>query len=274
MSGEARAVAALDAPFTASLLVEDLARLGVELGDVLLVHSSMKEIGWTAGGTQAIVEALLTAVGESGTIVMPAQSTQLSDPALWEAPAVPESWWETIRDETPAFDPELTPTRGMGQIVDCLRSHAGAERSGHPLYSFAAVGALALHLLVPHELTEGFTDQSPLGRMYEAGAKVLFLGTGHANNTSFHLAEYRATWDSKTSRLTSAPVLVDGNRVWATWTELAIDEDDFSEIGHAFQESAINSSGYVVGSVGSASSTLMSQRALVDFAVGWINNNR
>ena len=88
-------------PATVGSLVDDLRRLGVETGDVLMVHSSMSALGFVVGGAQAVCEALLIAVGAGGTIAMPSQSSDWSEPSDWSDPPVPESWWPTIREQWP-----------------------------------------------------------------------------------------------------------------------------------------------------------------------------
>src|SRR5205085_4042113 len=106
-------------------------------------------------------------------------------------PPVPEAWWETIRNERPAFDARTQPTRGMGAIAECFRSWPGSQRSDHPLVSFTALGPNAERIAANHELANGLGEGSPLARLYDLDAHVLLLGVGHANNTSLHLAEYR-----------------------------------------------------------------------------------
>jgi len=118
-----------------------------------------------------------------------------------------------------AYDPRLTPTRGMGGVVGCFRHVPGAVRSCRPSDSFVAVWPNAAAIMEGHELTNGLGERSPLGRLYGLDASVLLLGVGHANNTSLHFAEYRSDnpkrWISQ-----SAAVMVDGERTWVSWLEL------------------------------------------------------
>ena len=52
-------------------LKTQLKELGIQECDQLMVHSSLKSMGWIAGGAQAVVEALMETVTGSGTLVMP-----------------------------------------------------------------------------------------------------------------------------------------------------------------------------------------------------------
>ena len=81
MSGEARSIAASAAPVTRASLAADLGRLGVRPGSVLLVHSSLSALGWVCGGAQALVEALLDALGPDGTLVVPTHTSGNSEPS-------------------------------------------------------------------------------------------------------------------------------------------------------------------------------------------------
>lgn len=266
---EADAVAGVDRPATRATLATDLRALGVEEGEVLLVHSSLSRLGWVAGGAQAVVLALLDTLGPDGTLVMPTHSA-FGEPSRWQHPPVPESWWQVIRDGSPAFDPALTPTRQMGAVVECFRHVPGVVRSDHPASSFAARGPHTERVTGGHELAFGLGEGSPLARLYELGARVLLLGVGHGNNTSLHLAEHRADPPVCETYREGAPVTVAGERRWVTYDELAVDEDDFEELGAAFDlTGAVR-----VGAVGAGEARLMPQRELVDFAVKWLVAHR
>jgi aminoglycoside 3-N-acetyltransferase len=267
---ELAAIAAVGSPATRRTLVADLQSLGLPPGCTVMVHSSLSALGWTVGGPQAVVEALLDAVGSSGTVVMPTQSGHLSDPAHWSNPPVPGTWHELIRREMPAYDPALTPTRSMGQVVECFRHHPQTQRSAHPTLSVAANGPAAASIVGTHPLTPGLGEPSPLGRLYELDAIVLLLGVGHGNNTSLHLAEYRANWPAKQWTEVGAPVFVDGRRQWVTYADLELDESDFELIGDAFATTGAERSGPVGNGIG----RLCRQRELVDFAVTWMEANR
>ena len=258
-------------PVTVESLTADLAALGIRPGMVLLVHSSLSALGWVCGGPAAVILALERALGPEGTLVMPTHSGDLSDPAKWENPPVPEPWWPIIRETMPAFDCDLTPIRGVGVIPETFRKQQGVERSYHPQMSFAAWGAGARRITEGHELHFGLGEGSPLARIYEMGGWVLLLGASHDNNTSLHLAEYRASFAGKRIVEQGAPVLVDGERQWATLRDVDLDDADFEAIGDAFVHSCTD---VRQGAIAGASGLLMPQRGLVDFAVRWMEKNR
>ena len=58
-------------------IVKELKQLGLETGDAVMVHTSLKSMGYVCGGAQAVIEALIEIVGAEGTIMMPTQSWRL-----------------------------------------------------------------------------------------------------------------------------------------------------------------------------------------------------
>ena len=266
---EGDAVERTDEPVTVERLVEDLRALGLSAGDAVLVHSSLSALGWVAGGAPTVVDALLEVVTDEGTIAMPTHSTQLSDPKSWQAPPVPESWYDDIRDGSAPYRPAVTPTRGMGAVAECFRNYPGVRRSRHPCVSFAARGADAEFVTADHAYDYPLGEASPLARLYDLDAAVLLLGTGHDTNTSLHLAEHRASY-AKTEVVDGGPVVEDGERRWVEYDDVAGDTSDFGDLGAAFETAADPTT----GPVGEGSATLCSQVELVDFAVEWFGENR
>lgn len=132
-----------DMPRTRESLADDLGALGLEAGQTVLVHSSLRSLGWVCGGASAVVLAVLDVLGPGGTLVVPTHTSENSDPEQWSRPPVPESWWPIIRDHMPGFDPGVTPSWHMGAIAEQVRTWPTAQRSAHPQTSFAAVGARA-----------------------------------------------------------------------------------------------------------------------------------
>lgn len=259
-----------DRPRTVATLSAELRALGLDEGMTVLVHASLRSLGWVVGGAQAVILALTKTLGETGTLVMPAYSTDNTEPSYWQSPPVPETWWQTVRDDTPGFDSCQTQTREMGQIAESFRSWPGVRRSSHPATSFCARGRLADLLTRNHSLENGFGEKSPLARLYDAGGQVLLLGVGHDRNSSLHLAEHRSDWPGKRSFEQGAAMLVNGQRTWVRFTELWSESGDFERIGASFDATGATRT----GKIGSAPAKLMSQKALVDFGAKWIRENR
>ncbi|MCU4973437.1 AAC(3) family N-acetyltransferase [Halobacteria archaeon AArc-m2/3/4] len=265
---EEQAVESVDDPVTVPSLTTDLRELGLEAGDTVLVHSSLSALGWVCGGPPAVVDALQEVVTETGTVAMPTHSGDYSDPADWSNPPVPDEWEVTIRETMPPYRPAVTPTR-VGAVPECFRTYPETHRSDHPTVSFTAWGAEAETVVADHELDSRLGEGSPLARLYELDADVLFLGVGHDTNTSLHLAENRA--DIPIETVTGgAPILVDGDRKWVEFENIEEDTDDFADLGAAFEREI----GLTEGQVGAGTAKLMDQRALVDFAVEWLEANR
>ncbi|MGH7718287.1 MAG: AAC(3)-IV family aminoglycoside N-acetyltransferase [Gemmatimonadaceae bacterium] len=151
-------------------LASQLRALGVCEGGVLLVHMSYRAVRPVDGGPAGVIDALRTAVGHEGTVVMP-------------------SWGDD--DEAP-FDPANTPVSAtLGATADLFRRLPNVHRSAHP-FAFAALGPRAAAVtadplpLPPHRL------ESPVGRVYQLDGQILLLGVGHDANTTIHLAEVLA----------------------------------------------------------------------------------
>ncbi|MDE2816343.1 MAG: AAC(3) family N-acetyltransferase [Chloroflexota bacterium] len=146
-----------------------LHELGVVSGDLLLVHSSLRSFGYVEGGADAVIDALLETVGDSGTVLVPTLTFSIlkSWPHLFSVGKTPSS---------------------TGRITETLRQRKEAVRSGHPVSSAAAIGSQAAYLTAEHRDTPCGPD-SPYFRLYELGGKVVFFGASLGSNSVFHCAE-------------------------------------------------------------------------------------
>ena len=266
--GESEAVSASDGPRTRDSLAGELRALGVRRDGVLLVHSSLSALGWVCGGAVAVVQALIDVLGPRGTLVVPTHTGENSEPSVWRHPPVPRDWWPQIREHMPAYDARVTPSRGVGTIPEVVRTWPGALRSDHPQTSFAALGPRATVVTRDHRLGSALGERSPLARLYDLDADVLLLGAGHDSNTSMHLAEYRRRVPRRGR--SGAAVAGPHGRRWVTCDDIDPDDGDFAAIGAAFDAAGLTRA----GAVGSARCRLMGQRAVVDFALEWMERER
>lgn len=157
-------------------LLAGLHQLGVKPGDVVLVHSSMRGLGYIDGGPNAVVDALLEAVGSDGTVLFPTLTGRATD-----GPEYP-----------PAI--ELSSTRCaafVGIVPETARTRADAIRSVHPTHSVVAIGANREEWTSGHQNGHSPCDEaSPYFRLMEQGGKILLLGgVTHDSNTSLHCIE-------------------------------------------------------------------------------------
>ena len=121
---------------TRAQLAEQFSALGLPKGASVLVHSSLKSLGYVEGGPDAVVSALVDAVGPEGTVM---------------APNLPFSGSLTgYLTPEPTFDVRTTPSK-MGAITEALRLRPDARRSLHSSHSVAAVGRLQAEMTRDHE---------------------------------------------------------------------------------------------------------------------------
>lgn len=249
------------------MLVDALRMLGVEQGMIVLVHTSLSRLGFIPGAQRAVVEALLATVGPEGTLVMPTFSGELSDPAEWRYPPVPDAWIAPIRAETPPYDEKLTPTRRMGSVAEYFRNCPDVLRSAHPQSSFAAVGRRARDIVDGHGMDFRFGPDSPLGRLYDAGGQTLMLGAPLQTNSMLYLTQHRL--GSQVELEKSAPVSVGGQVTWKRYR-------DFEYTNHWFEDAAafLLEAGIARrGTTGDAVSHLFPIRATVDAVSDWRRAN-
>ncbi len=150
----------------ADALAGQLGALGVQPGGVLVVHTAFSRVKPVAAGPRGLIDALRSALGPKGTLVMPSM---------------------TDDDDVP-FEAGASACRGMGVVADTFWRMPGVLRSNNP-HAFAAIGPRAAEIVAEHPLDVPHGLDSPVGRAYQLQGQVLLLGVGHDANTTIHLAE-------------------------------------------------------------------------------------
>jgi len=147
--------------------------LGIKPDDTLLIHSSLKSLGWVDGGAETVIRALIEALHQ-GTLLMPALC------------------WRYVNKDSPRFSVASTPSC-VGAIPEAFRKYPGVVRSTHPTHSVCAYGVNGPKITSRH-----YMDRTPVGEnspfrlLPEYGGKILMLGCGLRPNTFMHGVEEAA----------------------------------------------------------------------------------
>lgn len=257
---------------TRSQLVEDLRKLGLKPGDVVMLHASVKAIGWVVGGPDIVTQALLDVLGPEGTLMMYVGWEE--DPYL--AIALEEGRGEAYLGECPPFDPQRSrANRRWSILTEYLRTWPDAYRSNHPEASVVAVGAKARWITENHPLHYPYGLGSPFAKLCEVGGQVLLLGVPLNTLTILHHAETLAQIPRKKIVRYAMPVLREGKRVWVEIEDIDTREGiveghsaegSFTKIVREYLASGKGCS----GQVGGAQGYLFDAADLVEFAIGWL----
>ena len=253
---------------TRTTIIKELYDIGIAEGDILIPHISLKSIGYVIGGTRTVLDALYGAVGDSGTIVMPAFSGELTDPSTWFKPPVPKKWHEKIRDDMPPFDPKRTPSAHIGAAAELFRNEPGTLRSNHPVSSFAARGAHASEIIAEHPLDCRFGLKSPLGKMRDLGGKALLIGAPFEHLTILHLTSFELGNGVKIAQ--KSPILSKGKKKWVSYTDISVTGFWFKDaINHLIEKGVAK-----IGKVHNARTLLVSIPEAVEATVAWRKKNK
>lgn len=148
---------------------------GMAVGDIVLVHSSIGRILRKAKaelyqslGPDDILQSLIDAISESGTLILPLFNFDF-------AKGIP-------------FDVRTTPSQ-MGVLTEQGRLFPGAVRTGHPIYSFAAIGKEREQFRNIDNYS-GYGPDSPFAKLMELNGKIGVIDLADQNSmTSYHFVE-------------------------------------------------------------------------------------
>lgn len=154
-----------------NFLVKKWSNAGIQSGDTVLVHSSLKrlvrivlrEVGEKLTPDQ-VKDSLLEAVGLNGTILVPLFSFDFP--------------------RTGFFDLNESVSQ-MGILTETFRLDTRSIRTCHPIYSFAAIGAEAERFENLNNKS-GYGADSPFGILHELNGKIAVIGLDDQNSMTFY----------------------------------------------------------------------------------------
>ena len=231
-------------------IADGLRRLGLKAGDVLLVHSAMRTLGYIQGGAETVVDAMLDLLGEKGTLV------------------VPTFTFKHEAEDDPQIDPARDPSE-MGVITETVRLRPDALRSTAYRHSFAAIGRRARVITDVDPSLSAFDLRSAFGVMLALNTRVLMLGLDYNSSTSHHFAEwlcevpYRHTIDLQVNVRRADGTVVQQSMVdYQPFSYGGTQHTDFNRLGQLMEDRGV----VTVGTIGNCVARLFSQRDLVDLA--------
>ncbi|HET7217583.1 MAG TPA: AAC(3) family N-acetyltransferase [Vicinamibacterales bacterium] len=251
-------------------LAEHARRLGVERGDTLMVHASVRAVGAIAGGPDQIHLAIKDVLTDEGTLLMYA-----SCPAYYDEVGRGHLGADVERElleKLPAFDPiTARSARDNGALVELLRTYPGAKVNTH-VARFVVWGAHADAIIAEQPWNYPFGRGSALDRFVELDGKILLLGSDHDAVTFLHYAEHIVDIPGKRVARFQVPVDEHGARVWR-----AMEEFDTSDAGAhphwpprffaRIVDTYLHETGNHGGRIGDARSYVLRARGLLTFAL-------
>ena len=144
---------------------------GVKSGDTLLLHSSLKRTlmegrnnGFTNLSVEDVLDSFLDALGADGTLLLPLFNFDFTKGVI--------------------FDFNHSPSQ-MGGLTEVGRMRPNAVRTGHPIYSFCAIGKNAdVFEMVDNE--SGYGPDSPFGILCSLDGKIGVLDLDDQNSMTFY----------------------------------------------------------------------------------------
>lgn len=233
-------------------LTEQLSKLGLLHGELVMVHASLRKLGPVEGGAQGVIHSILKAIGEEGTLVMPLGS-KTDD--VFNA------------NESPS-DPEI------GVLAEQFRQFPGSFKNDHAASRFCAYGPRAKELLSNPPLHDYYDKGSPLHRFTEANGKILRLRANIDTTTITHFAEYLANVSPK-RRVQRRYVRAD---IGEQWIESLDDSEGIQDWPHGdyFEKILLDffaEGNLKVGNIGSCNAEYFEAKIFVPYAVKWMEQH-
>ncbi len=173
-------------------LASDWNKSGISKGSIVLLHSNISNTlrrikrSGAKPSVDIILDSFLKAVGSDGTLVLPLFNFEFTQGV--------------------AFDIQQTPSQ-MGALTELARHHPAAIRTGHPIYSFVAIGAQTSKFAGLKNFS-GYGADSPFGIIHQINATIAILDLPDQNSMTFyHYVEECCDVDYRYHKSFTAPYI-------------------------------------------------------------------
>lgn len=140
--------------YSTEQIIDILKSMGIGKGSNIFIHSSWDSFNNYDGTPEALINAIMELIGETGNIAMPA--------------------YPLIRKKTFSLKRSVTKA---GILPEVFRKMPGVYRSANVRHSVCAWGALAMEITSTHHLSKiRFDEYSPYYKMINLGFKTISLG--------------------------------------------------------------------------------------------------
>jgi len=260
---------------TRKSLVQDLRRLGLETGQIVMLHASVRAVGPVIGGPDEIHLAVEEAIGPEGTAMMYVGCQEGFDD-VGRGNLAPHLEAAILAHQPPFDFQNARAARAFGALAEFFRSSPGTVCSRSVCGRIAARGHCAEWLVANPPWNYGFGRGSPMDKLCQSGGNILLLGSDHDDVTVLHYAEHIAPFEGKRIAQYKVPISRYGARVWVDCEEFDTSgmgvhpnwpQAGFALIVDDFISKSVGTSVCKKGFVGSAETVLLDAQALVSHAL-------
>lgn len=148
-------------------LLTQLKEFEIPTGRPVIVHSSLKSIGYIDGGAETLLSALMQSYcKDEGLLCIPTHT-----------------WKSMVLDLT-------APETNLGALPQAAAEHPEGKRSLHPTHSITVFGNRAAEFIETEKFSDTPTNpEGCYGNIYKESGYVLLIGVGQNKNTMIHCLE-------------------------------------------------------------------------------------
>ncbi len=161
--------------FTKNQIFKQLKDMHAPQNSVVLIHSSLRQIGEVEGRGEGLLNAFIEYFTESGGLL-----------------CIPTHTWANIGDESKITLDFTNPSTCIGTLPNIAARDMRAVRSLHPTHSMVVFGEKSRAIQFVSGEDKQVTPAHPsgcYGKIYDLDGYILLVGVGHNRNTYLHCVE-------------------------------------------------------------------------------------